>query len=130
MKIGKQQIEELIAHARSEVPNECCGMIGSVDGRAATIYKAENAEGSPLRYNLDPADQFRIMSEMEDRGEELGAIYHSHTQSPAYPSQTDINLAAYPDSLYIIVSLAEGEEPVRAFSIRDGEVDEVRLTVE
>lgn len=126
----RQQIEELLDHARTEVPNECCGMIGSSDGRATTIYKAANAEGSPLRYNLDPADQFRIMSEMEERGEDLGAIYHSHTQSPAYPSQTDINLAAYPDSLYIIVSLAGGEEPVRAFTIRDGEVEEAGLQIE
>ena len=79
---------------------------------------ARNAEASPLRYNLDPQDQFRIMTEMEERGEELAAIYHSHTASPAYPSQTDINLAAYPDALYLIVSLAEGEEPLRGFRSR------------
>src|SRR5512147_2470754 len=99
MKLSKDQIDELIAHAREEDPNECCGMIGARDGRATTIYRASNAEASPLRYNLDPTDQFRIMSEMEERGEDLGAIYHSHTKSPAYPSQTDINLATYPDAL-------------------------------
>jgi [CysO sulfur-carrier protein]-S-L-cysteine hydrolase len=130
MKLSKEQIDELIAHAREEAPNECCGMIGAVDGRATTIYRASNAEGSPLRYNLDPADQFRIMTAMEDREEELAAIYHSHTKSPAYPSQTDINLAAYPDALYVIVSLKEGEEPIRAFEIRDGEVKEVELAIE
>lgn len=129
MKLSKAQIDELIEHAREESPNECCGMIGSVDGEAKSIYKATNAEGSPLRYNLDPGDQFRIMTEIEERGEDLGSIYHSHTQSAAYPSQTDINLAAYPDALYIIVSLLEGEEPVRAFSIRDGEVEEVDLEI-
>jgi proteasome lid subunit RPN8/RPN11 len=132
MKLTKGQIDELIAHARDEDPNECCGMIGAADGSggaATSVYKARNAEASPLRYNLDPADQFRIMTAMEDRDEELAAIYHSHTKSPAYPSQTDINLAAYPDTLYVIVSLLEGEEPVRAFRIEDGDVEEVELDV-
>ena len=129
MKLTKGQIDELIAHARDEDPNECCGMIGASNGEAKSIYKARNAEASPLRYNLDPADQFRIMTAMEDRGEDLAAIYHSHTKSPAYPSQTDINLAAYPDALYVIVSLLEGEEPVRAFHIEKGKVEEVELDV-
>ena len=130
MRIPKRIYEELLDHARSEVPNECCGLIGGGDGEARTVYRARNAEASPLRYNLDPQDQFRIMSEMEERGEELSAIYHSHTASPAYPSQTDINLAAYPDALYLIVSLAEGENPLRGYTITDGDVDEVELPVE
>jgi [CysO sulfur-carrier protein]-S-L-cysteine hydrolase len=69
------------------------------------------------------------MTKMEERGEELSAIYHSHTASPAYPSQTDINLAAYPDALYLIFSLAEGEKDLRGFRIEDGEVTEVDLDV-
>ena len=129
MKLTQGQIDELIAHARDEDPNECCGMIGGVDGEVRTIYKARNAEASPLRYNLDPSDQFRIMTAMDEAGEDLAAIYHSHTKSPAYPSQTDINLAAYPGTLYMIVSLLEDEEPVRAFRIEDGEVEEVELDV-
>ena len=129
MKLTREQADELAAHAREDEPNECCGMIGGRDGAASTIYRASNAEASPLRYNLDPSDQFRIMSEMEDKGEDLAAIYHSHTKSPAYPSQTDINLATYPDALYVIVSLLEGEEPVRAYEIRDGEVKEVELEI-
>jgi proteasome lid subunit RPN8/RPN11 len=129
MKLTKGQIDDLIAHAREEDPNECCGLIGGSDGEATTIYKARNAEASPLRYNLDPADQFRIMTAMEEKGEDLVAIYHSHTKSPAYPSQTDINLAAYPDAMTVIVSLKEGEEPVRAYLIRDSQVEEVELDV-
>jgi proteasome lid subunit RPN8/RPN11 len=129
MKLTKGQIDELIAHAREEDPNECCGMVGGADGEAKTIYPARNAEASPLRYNLDPSDQFRIMTAMDEKGEDLVAIYHSHTKSPAYPSQTDINLAAYPDALTVIVSLKEGEEPVRAYSVRNGEVEEVELDV-
>jgi [CysO sulfur-carrier protein]-S-L-cysteine hydrolase len=130
MRIPKDVYEELLAHAREDAPNECCGLIGGDDGVAKTVYRARNAEASPLRYNLDPQDQFRIMTAMEEAGEELSAIYHSHTASPAYPSQTDINLAAYPDAIYLIVSLAAGEKDLRGFSIADGEVNEVELDLE
>jgi [CysO sulfur-carrier protein]-S-L-cysteine hydrolase len=129
VRIPRAIYEELLDHAREDAPNECCGLIGGEDGAAKTVYRARNAEASPLRYNLDPQDQFRIMSEMDERGEELAAIYHSHIASPAYPSQTDINLAAYPDALYLIVSLVEGEKELRAFRIVDGEVSEVDLEV-
>ena len=130
MKIPRKICDELLAHAREDAPNECCGLVGGNDGVAKTVYRARNVEASPLRYNLDPKDQFRIMMEMEERGEELSAIYHSHTKSPAYPSQTDINLAAYPDAVYLIASLAEGEEPLRGFTILDGKVSEAELTIE
>jgi [CysO sulfur-carrier protein]-S-L-cysteine hydrolase len=130
VRIPRAIYEELLEHAREDAPNECCGLIGGDDGVAKTVYRARNAEASPLRYNLHPQDQFRIMTEMDESGEELAAIYHSHTASPAYPSQTDINLAAYPDALYLIVSLAEGEKELRGFRIVDGEVSEVDLEVE
>ncbi len=129
MRIPRRIYDEMVEHAHKEAPNECCGLIGGRDGEAVSLYRAVNSEGSPLRYNLDPQDQFRIMSHMDDKGEELAAIYHSHTASPAYPSQTDINLAAYPDAIYLIVSLAEGEEPLRGFHIRDGEVSEAELEI-
>ena len=129
MRIPKQIHDELLAHARDDAPNECCGLLGGTREEAVTVYRATNAEASPLRYNLDPQDQFRIMQEMEEKGEELAAIYHSHTASPAYPSQTDINLATYPDTLYLIVSLADGEEPLRGYEITDGQVKEVELSV-
>jgi proteasome lid subunit RPN8/RPN11 len=130
MRIPNQVYEQLLAHAREDAPNECCGLVGGHDGVARTVYRARNAEASPLRYNLDPQDQFRIMTAMEEKGEELSAIYHSHTASPAYPSQTDINLAAYPDAIYLIVSLAAGEKDLRGFSIDEGEVNEVDLVIE
>jgi [CysO sulfur-carrier protein]-S-L-cysteine hydrolase len=124
-------VGEMVAHARAEAPNECCGMIGARDGTATSIHRARNAEESPLRYVIHPTDQLRIMEEIETRGEELAAIYHSHTGSPAYPSQTDINLAEnWPDPLYVICSLADSEPEVRAFAIRDGEVEEVTLELE
>jgi proteasome lid subunit RPN8/RPN11 len=124
-------VGEMVAHARAEAPNECCGMIGARDGTATSIHRARNAEESPLRYVIHPTDQLRIMEEIETRGEELAAIYHSHTGSPAYPSQTDINLAEnWPDPLYVICSLADSDPEVRAFAIRDGEVEEVTLELE
>jgi [CysO sulfur-carrier protein]-S-L-cysteine hydrolase len=130
MRVPREIYDDLMAHAREDAPNECCGLIGGRNGKVETVYRARNAEASPLRYNIDPRDQFRIMSEMDEKGEELSAIYHSHTASPAYPSQTDINLAAYPGVIYLIVSLADGDQPLRGFEIEDGEVTEVGLTVE
>jgi proteasome lid subunit RPN8/RPN11 len=132
MRIARQLVDEIVAHAREEAPNECCGMVAGTDGRATRVCRARNAEASPLRYAIDPQDQFRIMSEIEERGEQVAGIYHSHTASPAEPSQTDINLAEYwPDPLYLICSLADPDAPrVRAFEIRDRLVSEVELEVE
>jgi [CysO sulfur-carrier protein]-S-L-cysteine hydrolase len=131
MRIPRSIYDQMVEHARAEAPNECCGILGGKDGEAMTLYRATNAEQSPLRYTLDPNDLFRItFREIPERDEEMLAIYHSHTGSPAYPSQTDINLATYPEAVYLILSLAEDEEPLRGFRIDDGEVAEVDLTVE
>ena len=107
-------------------------MVAGRDGRATRVYRARNAEASPLRYTIHPQDQFRITMEISERGEEIAAIYHSHTASPAEPSQTDINLAEnWPDPLYLICSLAEPQTPhVRVFRIRDHRVEEVELDVD
>jgi [CysO sulfur-carrier protein]-S-L-cysteine hydrolase len=130
VRISQDFVDEIVAHAREDAPNECCGMIGGVDGNATSVYRSVNAEASPLRYSLDANDQFRIMREIEERGEELAGIYHSHTASAAYPSQTDVNLAAYPDAVYLIVSLQDPEEPeLRGYWIRDGEIEEAPLDV-
>jgi len=130
MKIPSSVYDQMLEHAREDAPNECCGILGGKDGEARTLYRATNAEHSPLRYTLDPNDLFRItFREIPERDEEMVAIYHSHTASAAYPSQTDINLATYPDAIYLILSLAEGEEPLRGFRIDDGNVTEVDLTI-
>jgi len=131
MRISQSLIDEMVAHARGELPNECCGMVGGRDGVATTVYRAENAEASPLRYSIDAAEQFRLIREIEDAGEELVAIYHSHTKSAAYPSQTDVNLAGWPEAVYLIVSLANSEAPdVKGFWIRGGEIADAELVVE
>ncbi len=129
MEITSDMLDELIAHARAEAPNECCGMIAGEAGRAVRVYRGTNAASSPLRYEFDGGEQLRGQTDIEDHGWELAAIYHSHTRSAPEPSQTDINLAFYPDALYVIVGLA-GEEPeVRAWVIRDGRVSEAGLRV-
>jgi proteasome lid subunit RPN8/RPN11 len=131
MKIARDLIEEILAHAREESPNECCGMIGGTDGQARTVYRATNAEASPLRYSIDAKEQFDLMRRIEDTGEELVGIYHSHTRSPAYPSQTDVNLAGWPDAVYLIASLEDqGDPDVRGFWIRDGKIGDAELVVE
>jgi proteasome lid subunit RPN8/RPN11 len=130
MRISRELYEEIVAHARSEAPNECCGMIASRDGEAVKVYRARNAAASPLRYEIDGAEQYRIQMQIEDSGLDLGAIYHSHTRTEPYPSQTDINLAFYPDALYLIVGLASEQPEVRAFKIREGEVSGAQLELE
>ena len=130
MQISRQLIDEMVAHAREDDPNECCGMLGGADGSAATLYRAANAEASPLRYSIDAGEQFRLMREIEVAGEDLVGIYHSHTRSAAYPSQTDVNLAGWPDAVYVIVSLEDPDSPdVRGFWIREGEIADAELVV-
>ena len=128
----KAHWDEIVSHAREDAPNECCGLVSGSDGRATRVYRARNAERSPLRYTIHPTDQLRIMNEIEERGEEIAAIYHSHTRTSAEPSQTDVNLAEnWPDPLYLICSLADPKDAeLRGFAIRGGVVEEVDLDVE
>jgi proteasome lid subunit RPN8/RPN11 len=79
---------------------------------------------------MDGMEQYRVQTAIEDAGQQLGAIYHSHTRSDPYPSQTDINLAFYPESLYVIVGVKDSEPDVRAWTILDGRVGEAELIVE
>ena len=131
MRISGQLVDEIVAHAREDLPNECCGMVGGVDGEARTVYRAENAEGSSLRYSIGASDQFRLMREIEAAGEELVGIYHSHTKSAAFPSQTDVNLAGWPGAVYLILSLADPDAPdLKGFWVRDGEIADAELVVE
>ena len=130
MRISRALLDEVIAHARAEAPNECVGMLASRNGEAVAVHRAANKAASPLRYEIDGMEQYRIQTEIEDAGLDLGAIYHSHTRSAPEPSQTDINLAFYPDALYVIVGLKSAEPDVRAWRIVDGQVSEASLEIE
>ncbi len=131
MKISKKLIEEMVAHAREDLPNECCGMVGGRDGEATRVVRVENAAASPLRYEMDPQGQYDALKSIEDAGEELVAIYHSHTRSAAYPSQTDVNEAVmWPEQAYLIVSLENADAPdVKAYSLKDLKIADVDLDV-
>jgi [CysO sulfur-carrier protein]-S-L-cysteine hydrolase len=131
VRIPRQIVDEIVAHSLEDAPNECCGLLAGADGEARTLHRARNEFESPLRYNVHPLDLLRITTEISDAGEELVGIYHSHTRSEAYPSQTDVNLAEnWPDPLYLICSVADPENPVvRAYSLRDAAIAEVPLEV-
>lgn len=133
MRISQTLIDDLVAHAREDLPNECCGMIGGVDGEAQTVYRARNEFATPYSFRIDTGDQYRIQEvEMRERGEELLAIYHSHTKTAAYPSQTDLNEAEkWPEPMYVIVSLQDPDEPaVNGFRLKDKKIAEAELVVE
>ena len=131
MRIARSLVDEIVAHAREDAPDECCGMIAAQDGRAVRVHRIRNKDASPLRYTLDPMQQFEVEEAIEEAGHRVGAIYHSHTRSAPYPSQTDINLASplYAESLYVIVGVAGPEADVRAFRIAEGQVSETPLEV-
>jgi proteasome lid subunit RPN8/RPN11 len=131
MKISQKLIEEMIAHAREDLPNECCGMVGGRDGEATSVVRVENAAASPLRYEMDPQGQFDALKQIEGAGDELIGIYHSHTRSAAYPSQTDVNEAVmWPEQVYLIVSLEHSEAPdVKAYSLKEMKIADVDLDV-
>ncbi len=132
MRINAALVERIVAHARRDFPNECCGMLGVRDGRAVAIHEATNLAASPLRFEVEGREVLQAQEAFEDDGAELGAIYHSHTRSEPYPSQTDVNFAAgWPGVEWLIVGLRrDGEPTVRSYRIDDGVVREVDVDVE
>ena len=131
MKISRALVDEMVAHAREDLPNECCGMVAGLDGEATEVIRVENAAASPLRYEMDPKAQYEAWKSIEDEGRELLAIYHSHTKSAAYPSQTDVNQAvAWPDQVYVIVSLADEDAPdVRGYFLKDLRIADAEISI-
>ena len=135
LTIPRTVAEELLSHARAEVPNEACGLLsGSLaDGTASAYHPARNADASPYVYTVDADDLVRIVFGIEDAGEDLVAIFHSHTHSPAVPSPTDRRQAQYPDAFYVLATLsdpvADASDALRAWRIRGGESHEVPLAI-
>jgi proteasome lid subunit RPN8/RPN11 len=128
--IDRQSYDVLVAHARAEYPNEACALLSGRDGTVEKVYALPNAEASPTFYVVEPKAQLHAMNEIDELGLDLVGIFHSHSFTEAYPSRTDIELAAYPDAAYLILSLADPKAPVlRAFHIVDGQVDEEEVRV-
>jgi proteasome lid subunit RPN8/RPN11 len=123
--------KEIVEQGLREFPNECCGVIAADEsGRPFKVIPMRNADASPVTYRLDGKEQLQVFDQLDDNGWSLWGIYHSHTHSEAYPSETDVRLAFYPDSRYLLLSLANRNEPVlRSFFIKDGEITEEELQI-
>lgn len=129
--LRREFIRGMLSHGRSAYPDEACGILAGKGNTAAVLYRAANAESSPVSYQIDPQEQFRIMKEIRGKGMRMVAIYHSHPYSPPYPSPTDVKLAFYPDAAYIIVGLLDRDNPeVKAFEIADDSVREIDIKVQ
>jgi proteasome lid subunit RPN8/RPN11 len=122
--------KEMVEHGLREFPNEACGLVAGRDGAPVRFFAMRNLDASPASYRLDPKEQLQAFDEMDDAGLDLLGIFHTHTHSEAYPSETDKRLAFYPDSLYMVMSLSDRERPLlRAFRILEGEVSEEDVTI-
>ena len=128
-------IDEMVAHAREDLPNECCGILAGQNDRVLKLYRMTNVEASPFRFAMDPGEIVKVDQEAGDKDWDLLAIYHSHTRSEAFPSDTDVRIAGgtaelWPDVRYVLVSLMDENAPqVRLFRITDGVITEEHLEV-
>ena len=130
IELDRALYRDIVEHGLREFPNEACGLIAAKEGTPTRVYVMTNVDASPVSYRLDPKEQLKVFSEMDDEGLELAAIYHSHTHSEAYPSETDRRLAFYPESRYLILSLSDREHPVlKAFRIDEDSVEEEELSI-
>ena len=125
MVIASAPLERLLVHARAEAPNECCGILALDGDEVVEVHELENLAASPMRFEVDGAKLAPLLLEIEDAGRRP-AIYHSHTRSEPYPSQTDINFARFwPGTEWLIIGLSGGEPVLRSFMIDgEGTVDE------
>ncbi len=131
LRLSRAQLEAVHGHALACAPEEACGILaGDSEGNVSKVFLMENAEHSHTFYLMDSQEQFQVFDEMQAQGLEITAIFHSHPHSPAFPSAHDLELAFYPDSIYMIVSLAGAAPEDHAFSIVDGQVREVGIVVE
>ena len=128
--IDQSTYDQIVAHARRDHPDEACGLVAGVEGAPTRVIEMTNAARSPTFYEMDPLEQLRAFNAMDDAGEDLLVIYHSHTATEAYPSRTDITIAGYPDAHYVLVSTRhEDEVEFRSYRIIDGEVTEEPVSV-
>jgi proteasome lid subunit RPN8/RPN11 len=132
VQIDPALLERIVAHAQRDFPNECCGVVAVRDGVAETVHELENVQASPFRFEVEGLEVMRVTDAIDEAGAELGVLYHSHTRSEPYPSETDVNFAAnWPGVEWLIVGVGKnGAEPtVRSYRIDDGVVTEVGVDV-
>jgi [CysO sulfur-carrier protein]-S-L-cysteine hydrolase len=132
LTISRALLDQVIAHARADHPDEACGVIAGPAGSGTPerLIAMTNAERSPTFYRFDSMEQLAVWREMEDGDEEPVVIYHSHTATAAYPSRTDISYASEPGAHYLLVSTREPDHTeVRSFLITDGVVTEEDIQI-
>ena len=130
IELDKRFHDEIIGHALEDDTIECCGVLAGSEGSFKKLYRMTNVEDSAYRFSWDSKELISVWNDMEDNNWGHRAVYHSHTHSEAYPSSTDIRLAAWPEAFYIIVSLLDKQNPeVRAFRISGVKVDEVSIKI-
>jgi [CysO sulfur-carrier protein]-S-L-cysteine hydrolase len=130
VRISREHLDAIVAHARDDAPNECCGLVAARDGEVTGTFRVRNVFASPLRFELDPIEQYRVTERIEEQGDQMVGSYHSHTKSEAYPSQTDVNQwDPWPELIHLICSIAADEPVVRAFKVADKQVTEIDLEV-
>ncbi|MDQ4064880.1 MAG: M67 family metallopeptidase [Actinomycetota bacterium] len=134
--LSRRALDEMIEHCESGRPNEACGLLAGRHGRVERVIRMTNAAESPVRYALDPKEQFDAYQLLDREGFDLAGVFHSHTRTEAFPSPTDVRLATE-DVPYVIVSLAASPAEVRAFRIvkanwndEAGEVQEVPVEID
>ena len=134
MRIAADLLDEIVAHALEDPTIECCGIVAIESGRddvktATRVYRARNIHASALKFEIDATEQFKLTTEIEERGWEIGAIYHSHVRSAPEPSQTDISFAEKAGSIeWIIVGIAGGKSAeVHSYLIDGADVREVAI---
>lgn len=129
LTLPRAMVDQVVAHARRDHPDEACGVIAGRDGVATRVVEMANAERSPTFYRFDATEQLRVWRAMDDADEVPFVLYHSHTATEAHPSRTDIGLASEPDAHYLLVSTRDEAEEVRSFRIAEGTVREEPLQV-
>lgn len=127
MLISLAQRRQMEQHVTECVPEEACGLLGGQSGRVEMVLPVENVLHSPIRFRMEPRDQIRAMNEIEQRGYELVAIYHSHPSGPDVLSATDLAELAYAESLYLLWYPATAGWACRAFDVSSGLPEEVPL---
>ena len=128
VRVRKEILKDMLAHARREPDIECCGLLAGSDGVITALFPATNALASATTYEIAPRELFDLFRTLRDRKLTHFGHYHSHLSTENAPSPTDIEQAGYPDHTYFIVSLrVDAPNPIRAFSIRDGFVRELEI---
>lgn len=141
LELPRALYEEILAHCRAGMPNEACGVVAGEDGRPRRVYRMRNAEESSVVYRFDEREQLQVFNEIEEKGWDVLAIFHSHTHTEAYPSPTDRahahwrdpvteeEVPAFPGTRYLVLSLADEEPALRAFTFEDGDAMEQEVVI-